>query len=86
MPGYQKLQGTVVKTQMMMEVVLQDGRRVRIPGNAPSGSEVDVWCTDIQNGKIYGYDGYDVTRNAKKIMASQADQLAVSPPSMRLLP
>lgn len=86
MPGYQKLQGTVVKTQMMMEVVLEDGRRVRIPGNAPSGSDVDVWCTDIQNGKIYGYDGYDVTRNSKKLMASQADSLAVSPASMRLLP
>lgn len=84
MPGYQRFQGTVVKTQMMMEVVLEDGRRVRIPGNAPSGSDVDVWCTTIQENKILGYDGYEVVRNSKKLMASQADQLAVTP--LRLLP
>ena len=87
MPGYQRLAGTVVKTQMMMEIILDDGRRVRIPGNAPSGSDIELYCTDIQSGKIFGYDGYEVTRNAKKLLAAQADALsAVRPPTMERLP
>lgn len=75
MPGYQKISGNVVKTQMMMEVLLDDGRRVRIPGNAPSGSDIDMWCTDITTTRILGYDGYEIKRKPARF-AGTADQLA----------
>ncbi len=53
----QTLRGRVLKTEMMMLVELEDGSRVKVSGNFPRQSEVEVQCTDVVNDKVYGLEG-----------------------------
>lgn len=62
------LQARVIKTQMMMQVEMPDGTTAFIAGNSPSGSDLEVYASDVfRSGQFAGYEGYRVlTRSAGK--------------------
>lgn len=60
-----RIEGEVLDCRMVMTVRLPEGTIVKVNGNQPRGSIIDLWATDIsRSGQLMGYEGYEIIERA----------------------